>query len=130
MRAAVLESVDLAIGVAGDDHRRVADLRGAEIAGLRDLHFKRKIVPARSLEDELLLRLVGRFGLKHPVGHACQPFLQPGLPTVRDLLTLRHDQTPLLAGPVDFRNPKCSVIEHIALLRTDLTVSKHLSRVT
>src|SRR5580700_6757765 len=31
MRAAVLESVDLAVAVAGDDHRRVANLGGAEI---------------------------------------------------------------------------------------------------
>src|SRR5450432_105016 len=124
MRAAVLEGVDLAIGVAGDDHRRVAHLRGAEIAGLRNLHFKRKVMPARSPEDELLFRRVGRFGLEHPVGHACQPFPRPGLPSVRDLLMLRHDRTPLLAGSVDFRNPKCSVIEHIALIRTDLTVSK------
>jgi hypothetical protein len=34
VRAAILESIDLAVGIAGDDDRRVADETGAEIPRL------------------------------------------------------------------------------------------------
>src|SRR5580704_14877874 len=103
MRAAVLERVDLAVAVAGDEHRRVANLGGAEIAGLRHLHFKRKVMPARPLKNQLLLGLVGLVGLEHPVGYARQSIPRPDLPGgfVRHLLTLRHNRTALLPGLVD-----------------------------
>src|ERR1700742_2979209 len=47
MGAAVLERIDLAIIVAGDDDRGFADLGDAEIAGLRQFHLERQIMPAR-----------------------------------------------------------------------------------
>ena len=45
MRAAVLESVDFAVAVAGDDHRSVTDESGAKIARIGYLGFKAEIIP-------------------------------------------------------------------------------------
>jgi len=80
MRAAVLEGIDLSVAVAGDDDGRIANRGGAEIAWLRQLHFKREVVPARPLKNQLLLGLVGLVGLEHPVGYPRQSGLPGGQP--------------------------------------------------
>src|ERR1700748_3796232 len=54
MGAAVLERIDLAVIVTGDHDRGVANLGGAEVAGLRQFHLKRQVMPGRPLEDPLL----------------------------------------------------------------------------
>ena len=93
MRAAVLKGIDLAIRVARDDHRRIADFRGAKITGLRQFHLERQIVPARTMEDALLLRPIGLLGLEHPIRHPRQPLGGPRLlmTLLRDRLLFGHD---------------------------------------
>ncbi len=55
MGAAVGEGVNAALGVAGDDHRGLADRRRHVIARARDLGRETQIAPGRPLEDPLLL---------------------------------------------------------------------------
>ncbi len=58
VRAAVDEGVDRAVLVARHHDRRVADPRGAEVAGVRDLGFQTQIAPGRAAEDALHLERV------------------------------------------------------------------------
>ena len=58
MRATVDDGVDLALRIARDDHRRLADRRGDVIARIRDLRGETEKAPRRTLEDPLLLESV------------------------------------------------------------------------
>ena len=58
MRATVDKGVDLALGVASDDYRRLADRRGNIIPPVRDLGGQTQKIPGRALEDPLLFEPV------------------------------------------------------------------------
>src|SRR6201996_997057 len=79
MRAAVFEGIELAIGISGDDDRRVADERRDEIAGVFHLDREAEIVPARPLEDAPLLGGVDLAVLKHPERHAGDAVARPDM---------------------------------------------------
>ncbi len=74
MGAAIFERVDFIVGVAGDDHRRVADVRRQEIARFGQFNFQREVMPVRPLEDFALLLCVNRLILKHPIRNAGETF--------------------------------------------------------
>src|SRR5262249_13953983 len=70
MRAAVLEGIELAVRIPGDDDRGVADKGSDEVAGVLYLDRQAEIVPGGPLEDALLLGAVDVLVLKDPVRHA------------------------------------------------------------
>ena len=77
VRAAVLEGVELAVGVARHDHRSVADGGGAEVAHVGHLRGQAQKIPQRALEKPALLRCVDLRVLKQPVGDAGKARLGP-----------------------------------------------------
>src|SRR5206468_10229156 len=58
VRAAILETIDRAVGVAHNDDRHVADLVGAIIALVGDVGFQAYKIPGGALEQALHLALV------------------------------------------------------------------------
>ena len=69
MGAAVDEGLDLAVAVAVDDDRRVADPGGAKVAGIGDFRVEDQIAPCRAAEDRLLLAGVKLGVVIKPVRH-------------------------------------------------------------
>ena len=69
MGAAVDEGLDLAVLVAVDDDRRVADPGGAEITGIGDLGLERQVTPRLPAKDPLLLAGVDVGIMIEPVRH-------------------------------------------------------------
>jgi hypothetical protein len=63
--ADVFDDVDhVAIGIAHDDHRALADHRADEVARLRQLGFERDITPVAAVEQALEFALIdGRVGV-------------------------------------------------------------------
>ena len=75
--AAVLERVQLAVGVARHHDRHVAEVGGAERVGARQLGLEAEKVPGVAAKDALLfLRVEIRVGID-PVRHAGQAFAGP-----------------------------------------------------
>jgi hypothetical protein len=56
MGAAVDEGMDGAGRISVHDDRGVADIAGAEIAGIRDFGFEAEKIPGRAAKDPFLLR--------------------------------------------------------------------------
>ena len=77
MGAAVLEGVDLAVGVPRHHHGHQADVRGAVVARARDVRLQAEEVPDRPLEDATLLGAEHLGILIHPVGHAREGLARP-----------------------------------------------------
>ena len=77
MRASVLECVELAVGVPGDDDRRIADEGRHEIAGLLHFDGETQVVPGFSSEDPALLLGVHITVLEDPERHARQAATWP-----------------------------------------------------
>ena len=91
MRAAVLEGIEFAVGVSGDDDRGVADEGRDEVAGVLHLDRQAEIIPGWPLEDALLLGGVDAAVLEDPVGHPRDAVARPGrqrgiVGSLRDLI--------------------------------------------
>src|SRR6185437_12820955 len=79
MSAAIFERIELAVGVAGYDHRGVADEGVDEVANVFHLDRQAEIVPARALEDALLLGGIDVAVLENPEGHAGHAVARPDM---------------------------------------------------
>jgi hypothetical protein len=94
--AAVLEGVDDAVLVAGDDHRHVAEIGEPERIGRRQLRLQAQEGPGVAAEDALLfLGIEVAVGIE-PVGNAGEAFRRPWAPARMDV----HDAAPYLLSPV------------------------------
>ncbi len=78
VRAAVDHGVDLAVLAAVDDDRRVPDIRGDEIAGVRNLGLEGYIRPYRSAKHALLLGFVDFLVVVQPERHTRVVVAGPG----------------------------------------------------
>src|SRR5262245_14700189 len=78
MGTAVLEAVERAGRIAGDDHRHLADERRPVRARLGDVGLEAHVVPHRSLEDAAQLVPVVGLVLVDPVGDTGQGVAGPG----------------------------------------------------
>ena len=77
MGAAILERVQLAVGIARHHDRHVAEVGGAERVGARQLGLEAEKIPGVAAKDALLfLRVEIRVGID-PVRHAGQAFAGP-----------------------------------------------------
>ena len=78
VRATVLASENLALHAAADQHRRLAEPGGAEIARLWDLGLEAQVAPHRAAEDALLLERVYRGVVEQTVRDARIVVALPG----------------------------------------------------
>src|SRR4029077_16946092 len=77
MRAAIHESMQLTLAIAGNHDRRVANEGRFEVPRIREFGVEANIIPHRTTKDPLLFSRVNSGVNKHLIGNAGYPFLWP-----------------------------------------------------
>src|SRR5665213_501245 len=99
MGATIDERMDLAVFVAIDDDRRLADISRAEIAGVWDLDIEREQIPRPPAKDPLLLLLV-QFGI------VIEAIRHPAVIQRRPDIGSHHRSSPRLRGDHQGYDPR------------------------